>query len=496
MKKLILIILLTVPFVTAYTQNSDKALDSFFKALAKYEKFNGNVLIAEKGNIIYEQSFGYADISEKKANNKNTTFPIASITKAITATAILQLYEKGKLKLEDPVVKYLPSFPYPTIKIKHLLSHTSGLLPYDNYFDKLRSVHPSTVFTNKNILPQYAQLRLPLVNQPGDNSDYNNSNYIFLYLIIEKVASKSFHDYLETEIFRPAGMTKTILPEFTFYHYTPNEKKDLANTYWRQHIYLDQYSRTDTISYVSSYWHSYNFKGFGEIISTTEDLYKFDRALNEGKLLNDRTLKLAYTPILLNNGKPNKGNQTGNFALGWTKLYDTAFGSTVKASGGMIGLRATLMQNLTKDQTIIIIDNTQNETDPIAFDVLKILNGQSVNPPKKSAAKEYGKLLVNAKTALKKADLDHLIKDTENYSIDENEFNELGYDFLENNKKEEALETFKLNTQLFPNSWNVYDSYGEALLKYGQTEKAIAMYKKSIELNPDNENGKKILKRI
>jgi tetratricopeptide (TPR) repeat protein len=85
---------------------------------------------------------------------------------------------------------------------------------------------------------------------------------------------------------------------------------------------------------------------------------------------------------------------------------------------------------------------------------------------------------------------------TLNFRMDENEFNDLGYDLMNNGYLKEALETFKLNATLFPHSWNVYDSYGEALLKSGQNDEAIKMYKKSVELNPGNENGKKVLARI
>lgn len=123
--------LLTFIIVTglnSFAQTNPIGLDNFFSTLSKNHQFNGNVLIAENGKIIYEKSFGYADFSSKKLNTKQTTFPIASITKTFTATAILQLFEKGKLNISDPVTKYLNDFPYPTLTIRHLLSHTSGLL--------------------------------------------------------------------------------------------------------------------------------------------------------------------------------------------------------------------------------------------------------------------------------------------------------------------------------------------------------------------------------
>lgn len=495
--KLKLLTFIIVIGLNSYAQINKIGLDNFFLTLNKNQQFNGNVLIAENGKIVYEKSFGFADFSSKKLNTKQTTFPIASITKTFTATAILQLFEKGKLNVNDPVSKYLIDFPYPSITIRHLLSHTSGLQPYDNFFDSLRLLHPDTVFTNKDIVKRYATLKLPLFYQPGEACNYDNVNYIFLALVVEKVSGLPYQDYVRKNIFKPARMNKTFFPKIIFYHHTPKEKINLSSTYWYPHLYSSALEKTDTIQFVSKYWNAYNFQGFGEIISTAEDLLKYDQAFYKGSLLKFSTLEQVYTPVQLNSGEPNKGNNNGNsFGLGWIIETDSAFGKIVRGSGGAIGLRSSIFRNITKHQTLILIDNTQNETDDIAKDVLKIINGQTVTPYGKSAAKEFGKTILTKGLNTAIITLEKLKADTSKYIVSENEFNNLGYDFMSNDKKNEALETFKTNTQLFPNSWNVYDSYGEALLKYGQKEEAIKMYKKSVELNPENQNGKKVLETI
>ena len=480
-----------------FAQTNKIGLDNFFSTLSQNQQFNGNVLIAENGKIVYEKSFGYADFSSKKLNTKQTTFPIASITKTFTATAILQLFEKGKLNVNDPVSKYLIDFPYPSITIRHLLSHTSGLQPYDNFFDSLRLLRPDTVFTNRDIVKRYATLKLPLFYQPGEACNYDNVNYIFLALIVGMASGTSYQNYVRENIIKSAGMNKTFFPKIIFYHYTPKEKIDLSNTYWYPHLYSSSLEKTDTIQFVSKYWNAYNFQGFGEIVSTAEDLLKYDQAFYKGKLLKLSTLEQVYTPVQLNNREPNKGNNNGNsFGLGWIIEADSSFGKIVRGSGAAIGLRASLLRNITKHQTIILFDNTQNETDDIARDVLKIINGKTVKPYGKSAAKLFGKVLITKGMREAIKSINNMKKDTINYYISENEFNTLGYDFMNGGMQNETLETFKLNTALFPNSWNVYDSYGEALLKYGQKEEAIKMYKKSVELNPDNQNGKKVLEEI
>jgi CubicO group peptidase (beta-lactamase class C family) len=495
-KSTILLLLLLCATIT-FSQNRQTDLNKFFSTLSDNKQFNGNVLVAEDGKVIYEKSFGYADFANKILNTKRSTFPIASITKTFTATAILQLSEKNKLNLKDFVVKYLPEFPYPDITITHLLSHSSGLQPYDNFFDSLRQKIPDTNFTNRDILSRYALLKLSLFYQPGDNCNYDNVNYIFLALIIEKTSGMPYHDYVSKFIFQPAGMTNTFFPRVIFYHYTSKEKIKLSNTYRYPHLYSDALEKTDTIQFLSKYWNTYNFEGFGEIVSTCEDLLKYDQAFYDGKLLNPSTMETAFTPILLNNGKINNGNNNGtSFGLGWIIEADSSFGKIVRGSGGAIGLRASLFRNITKHQTIIIIDNTENESDNIARDVLKIMNGHTVKPYGKSMAKEFGKVLVTHGIEPAKKLLETIKTDSPDYLFNENEFNNLGYDLMSNNMRNEALETFKINTRLFPASWNVYDSYGEALLKYGQKEEAIKMYKKSVELNPANQNGKNVLEQI
>src|SRR5690349_4254538 len=127
MKRILLLGLFALGGLTLYAQTIATRLDSLFTAPGNYESLNGAVLIAENGKVIYQRSFGYANIDKKMVNSSRSSFNIASLTKTFTSTAILQLLEKGKLHLDDPYQKYFPSFPYPNINLRHLLTHTSGL---------------------------------------------------------------------------------------------------------------------------------------------------------------------------------------------------------------------------------------------------------------------------------------------------------------------------------------------------------------------------------
>jgi CubicO group peptidase (beta-lactamase class C family) len=497
-------LLLIVAFLSANAQNKKQSLDRYFSALIANDQFNGNVLVAENGKVIYQRSAGYSDFSTHTPNTKNTLFALASISKTITATAILQLAQAGKLNVDDPVIKYLPQFPYPDITIRHLLSHTSGLPPYNVFFDSVRKQHPEKVFTNKDFLTGLAANKKPLIYRPGDRGNYDNINFIVLALVIEKVSGSDYSGYIQKNILDRAGMHHTLfLPLKAQYAQTVNNKFAFPHLF--PHLYSDSIVRANKVSYISDYWSAYNFTGFSDYVTTVEDLLKYDEAYYNGKLLNSQTEKNAFVPVKQNSGTTNPGN----FGLGWEIEVDTSLGKIIYHSGNATGLSCVLLRNISKHQTVIVFDNIHTDNShSIASNVMKILNGLEVPHPKKSIANIYARTLLHKGSEAASAELEQLKKDTTNYFLSEDEMNNIGYDFMggpnnpnpyripEEHKDREALEILKLNMELFPGSWNVYDSYGEILLKMGQKDEAARMYRKSIELNPKNEGGKMALEQI
>ena len=480
-------------------------LDRHFSALARYDQFNGSILVADHGHIVYERSFGYADLSTKRLNTSTTTFPIASITKTFTATAILQLRDQGRLRLTDPVIQYLPTFPYPTITIRHLLSHTSGLPAWDVAFDSMRLAYPDTVLTNADLLAGYVAKRRPLSFRPGDRWEYQNANYAILGLIVATITGRPIDDYIALHILRPAGMTHTTFPGFTLFHYTPAERADLAIPSVVPYLYSDERVDPDTIPYFARYWYNYNFRGFGEIISTPRDLFHFAQALSDGRLLSDSSVQQALTPVRLNDGTVNPAR----YGLGWQAEADTTSGLVVNHGGGMFGLNSILLRNISKRQVVILFDNVQHSTlihtHDLALRALAMLNGRTFAVPRESAARRYGRTLTTRGRDAAHAFIAQALLDSADLSIDESEFNALGYDLMGDSSRlhlpvphhyADAIDVFRTNSQLFPNSWNVYDSYGEALLRTGKRDEAIRMYEKSILLNPNNDDGKKTLADI
>lgn len=484
-----LCLLLSLNVVYTFGQTKIDSIDHYFSKLHQNQQFNGNVLIADHGKIIYQKSFGYADFATERLNTKESTFPIASITKTVTSTAVLQLKDKGKLNINDLITKYLPNFPYKTITIRNLLSQTSGLPIYDDLFFPLTVNHPDTVFNNKDIMQRLIKAKLPLVFQPNEDYSYNNLNYNILALIVEKISGLSFKAYLQKNIFNPAGMSNTSLSKF----FSRSDKK-LSLGYGFKHNYNGKMERPDTTaeSHGTKGMYRFNFEGHGDLISNTADLLKYDKALYNGTLLKASTLTEAFTTAKLSNGK----ESPYGYGLGWISLKDPVVGDMVRHDGGLPGFRSELLRNITRHQTVILFDNASNNVIPLAYNAMKILNGVHVPAPKISGSKIYGVALAESSAMEASKVLAKLKEETNIYYLDENELNDLGYEFMGNNKAENALAIFKLNTELFPANWNVYDSYGEILLKEGKKEEAIKMYQKSVELNPANENGKNILKEI
>jgi CubicO group peptidase (beta-lactamase class C family) len=498
---IVLALFLTPLFCLAQTTPQPQSLDNFFAALENDGNINGNVLVVESGKVLYQKSFGYADFESKKPNSEKTVFQFDSISKTMTAVAVLQLKEQGKLSLDDKFIKYFPEFPYPTVSIRQMLSHTSGLPDFD-VFEETVTKNPDRIITNEDIIPEMIQRKRPLLFQPGERWSYANANFNLLALLIEKITHSKFEDYLKKNIFARAKMETAFLK-------TPliNATHKPEEAYYYDYPYpysLNRVRITDTFSlprFKIEYYNLYGLSGGGSVKGTTDDLNKFDQALDDGTLLKAATLAEAFTPVKLNNGENAVADFGGvlktAFGLGWFILDDTSAGKIVGHTGGRYGSQTMFLRNLDKKQTVIFFDNAESEgVYRHALTALNILNNKPPLIQPKSLVRIYGRALVNNGIDFAVARLLELKPDTVHYRLRENEMNDLGYYLLANNYNLQALETFKIITLLFPESWNAYDSYGEALLKSGKKEGAIMMYKKSIELNPKNDGGRQALKKL
>ena len=193
-------------------KNADKRIDEFFKKLHQKSAFNGNILVAKKGKIIYENALGWANHLTRDSLKINSQFQLASVTKTMTSTAILQLLERGKIKLNQDVKEFFPNFPYDGVTIKLLLTHRSGMMNYVYFIDDIyrkQHLNQRKGLTNTEAMNMIAQYKPAPFNKPDKRFLYNNSNFMVLGSIIEKVTGQTYADYMRENIFKPAGMAHT-----------------------------------------------------------------------------------------------------------------------------------------------------------------------------------------------------------------------------------------------------------------------------------------------
>jgi CubicO group peptidase (beta-lactamase class C family) len=241
-------------------ESKSRQVDALFQCVTGVDAPGAAVLVAQNGTILLAKGYGYANIEHRVPNTPQTRFRLASVTKSVTAAAILHLLDAGKLSLDDRVAKYLPDMPHADqITIRHLLTHTSGL--------------------------QTAE-KDPLEFTPGEHLNYSNTGYQVLGRIIEKVAGLSYEDYLRAGVFGPLGMQDSGAD-----HYAPISLNRASG-----------YDRDGRDGYVNA-WPGDMGEAFsaGGLYSTVEDLYRFDQALINGKLLKPETAAAAFSPARLNN---------------------------------------------------------------------------------------------------------------------------------------------------------------------------------------------------
>ncbi len=502
MKKITFFYFVSICCLCAQAQSVTERLDSLFTAPGNFESLNGSVLIAENGKVIYQRSFGFADVKEKKPNAVNRSFNIASVTKTFTSTAILQLFEKGKFHLDDKYQKYFPSFPYPDITIRNLLTHTSGLTDLETYFRILDSL-PDKIFTDADIIPSIIHLHRALKFKPGDDFEYCNINFELLALLIEHLTNTSYPEYIRQHIFKPAGMVHSY---FDVLRPATADTNRVTN-YMLPASYSSDYIPSDSVHNKRLTQVRRNLKnlmGDGNIISTEEDLLLYSEALSSGQLLSSTTLAKVFTPNRLNNDKdysafsnPKMGKI--QYGLGWEIPADTSCGKIVSHGGHYPGIWISFLRNITRNQTIIVYDNNEwSGADLLARMSVGILNNKPAANmlSRKMLARVYGQTLMKegADAALSK--LIELKDDTVHFILRERDMNTLGYQFLLDHLGSQSLETFKVNILLFPASSNACDSYADALAENNRKGDAIIMYKKSILLDPKNTESIDKLKKL
>ena len=267
--------------ITKKKADISESIDAYFR---KVPNFSGNVLIAQKGEVVYNQSYGYADREFKILNDENTRFKIASITKPFTAMAMLKLVEEGKLSLTDSVGQFLSDVPleWKSLNIHQLLTHTSGLIhTWDVLEDSILMFQKENF---KNTLEWYFEK--PLQFEPGSSFDYSGVGYLLLAAIIESVTNTTYDQYLKQVIFEPLSMNDT----------GAADPESIINNLAKGYVIDSTGIRNAANFYIPI------LTGGGHLYSTASDLLKWDRALAECSILSEEMTGSMYTPVLENYG--------------------------------------------------------------------------------------------------------------------------------------------------------------------------------------------------
>lgn len=316
-----------------FYETADK-IDNYFKSRNKRGLFNGAALFAKGDTVVYETAMGYADFRKREKLNLNSKFQLASVSKPITAYAVMLLKHKGMLSYEDSLQTFFPKFPYPGITVHHLLTHRSGLPEYFYFADSLWQDKKNIPLTNEDVLDILYNHRPPKYYLPGKRYNYSNTNYALLALIIERVSGEKYEVFLNRELFAPLKMIDTEVYNKTEEPFNHNKVRGYIK--WRrraENTYLN------------------GVVGDKGIYSTVLDLYKFDRALAHGTLIPLEELEKAYMPY------HKELYSHDNYGYGWRINTLPGGGKIIHHTGWWKGFRSYFIRSLKDDKTIIVLSN-------------------------------------------------------------------------------------------------------------------------------------------
>lgn len=320
---------------------SQQELDHYHEVLSNYfdeklpdRSFNGAILVAKKGNILYERYAGKTDLRTNDPITDNAAFHIASVSKTFTGIAILQLVQKKIISLDDTLSKFFPAFPYADISIRMLLNHHSGLPNYlyfisNSKWDKTKNV------TNADVLDQLYTLKPPPDFPAGKKFTYSNTNFVLLALLLEKLTGLTYPEYIRKNIFLPLQMKDSyVFTEVNSANAIPSF--NMNNTYWKNDFLEMTY-------------------GDKNIYCSARDLLKWDRALYSEILIPDELLEEAFSPSIFikNNEEPARHN----YGLGFRLMINPEGKKVIFHFGRWHGFNAAFSRLPEEEVTIIILGN-------------------------------------------------------------------------------------------------------------------------------------------
>ncbi len=331
-------------------------LNDLFSGLNSKGLFNGNVLVAKAGKIIYRKSHGFLDKGSLTPLTDSSQFQLASVSKVITATAVLLLHERQQLDINQPFTTYFPDFPFASIKVRDLLDHRSGLQNYIYTLNKEIN-QPDYQMTNDEMYQAFITRNCRLAQRPDSRFNYCNTNYALLALLVEKVSGKAFNVYLKEEIFQPLGMRHSCT--IRDLDLNGSNVTRAYDTRWRPVHF-------DASDYVL---------GDKSVYSTTYDLFLFSEALYQNRIISKATQDLAYKAY-------SREKRESNYGYGW-RMHDFTDPDKKEVfhNGWWHGYRSAFHRRLKDTLTIVVLSNQLNSSTYQTYRIYDVIDKVSTANP-------------------------------------------------------------------------------------------------------------------
>ncbi|MBT8300784.1 MAG: beta-lactamase family protein, partial [Maribacter sp.] len=319
-------------YTAVFAQNLDKQYDALLQENYNTGKPGVAALVYKDGEVLYRKAFGMANLELEIPMTPDNVFEIGSITKQFTAVSILKLMEQGKLSLEDEITKYLPDYPTngKTITVHHLLNHTSGIKSYTNM--KSFMAMARTDMSPTEIIDHFKNE--PMEFDPGEKWKYNNSGYIILGHIIEKISGQSYAEFIAENIFQPLKMDNS---------YYGSQSKLIKNRASGYSPTEDGFKNADYLSLTLPY-------AAGSLMANVDDMVKWHKAIHDNTLITAESKALAFTNTALNNGEPT------NYGYGW-QVNAIQGTPSIEHGGGIFGYVTQGVYVPSENTYVIVLTN-------------------------------------------------------------------------------------------------------------------------------------------
>ncbi|CAM4081114.1 serine hydrolase domain-containing protein [Gillisia hiemivivida] len=474
-------LILFVSTTCGQTKEENETIQQITTYLSELEKvgFNGSVLVELNGKQVISEGYGFSDKERQLKNSSTTIFDIGSITKQFTAAAVLKLEMQGKLSTDDKLSKFFENIPKDKeiITIHDLLRHQSGLISnVGKDFEKISKEE----FLNKVLS---SELRFEV----GTSFSYSNIGYSLLAMIIEKVSGQTYETYLYENLWKPAQMKLTgySRPEF--------DRDLIAVGYYKDDRIWGKPTDKEWDK-TAPYWH---MRGNGGILSTTEDLYKWHKALTGDLILSNEAKNKLYQPKIRA-----EEDYSAIYAYGWDVSETNRNTTRVWHNGTNNFLYADFLRYIDEGTTLIMLSNKSHSNfDELNQEISQIIFNPKYIPVIPVADNEINRNFTNyiigaiQEFGLEKANEEYQ-KKANSQSLLEFMMRNEGLNNLYNSKPDIAMQIFQMNVFVHPNVAKALQALGEGYMETGKKELALKFFNKSLSINPDNPFANKMIKRL